>query len=174
MTSILGQSDSTVYHATIPFYLGGSADVLRFPHYVPGMTYATCELTGEDVGQISNSLGHYELMICVREDLDRAAQLVSQLSRYTCEAKLEPGETMDLSDYFGDSTIRALLFAQPDLGSCGFELAGERCGLLLCLGITQDELEFRHSEGVEKLLELLKKHGVFPYTEPSRPSVLSD
>jgi len=96
LTPILGRPADTVYHAVVPFYLGGFADVLEFPNYAPGMTYITADLTGEDVGQLPSSLGNYELMICVRENLPRAADLISRLARCTCDSKLEAGDTMDL------------------------------------------------------------------------------
>jgi hypothetical protein len=171
LTQILGKAGDMVFHAPVPFQFGGFADVLPFPNFVPGATYVTAELSGEDVGQQPSSLGHYELMICVRQELAKAADLVSKLARYTCEAELEPGQTMDLGTYLGDATIRALLFAHPRDEAVRFEFLGERYGLLLCIGITAEELAFGRSKGTEKLLVLLKEHGVFPYTIPDRPSV---
>src|SRR5687767_12669006 len=123
LTPFLGSPGEMVYHATVPFYLGGFADVLPFPNYVPGMTYVTADLTGEDVGQLPSSLGNYELMICVRADQTRAADLISRLARYTCDAVLEPGETMDLN-FFEDSQITALLFTHPGDGPVQFDLFG--------------------------------------------------
>lgn len=171
LTPILGQPAEHVYHAAIPFQLGGSADVLAFPNFVPGMTYVTAELTGEDVGQRPTTLGNYELMICAKEPLDQAGNLVSRLARYTCEAELEAGETMDVGEFFGDSTIRALLFTHPRQEPVQFEFSGTRYGLLLCIGITTEELAYGHSQGTAKLLDLLKQHGIFPYTVPDRLSM---
>lgn len=171
LARILGKPGEMVFHAPVPFELGGFADVLPFPDYVPGATYVTAGLTGEDVGQRPCSLGHYELMICVRRELPMAADLVSKLGRYTCDAKLDAGETMDVGAYFGDSTIRALIFTHPREEPVRFEFLGERYGLLLCVGITAKELAFGRSRGTNKLLALLKEHGVFPYTTPGRPSV---
>jgi len=173
LTPILGNPAKTVFHATIPFQLGGSADVLPFPDYVSGATYVTAELTGEDVGQKQTSLGNYELMVCTRQNMPEAADLISRLARYTCEAKLEPGETMDLGTFFNDSTIRALLFANPRDEPVHFEFFGKQHGLLLCIGITAEELKFGRSQGTGKLLALLKQHGVFPYTIPNRSSVVN-
>jgi hypothetical protein len=157
-------------HAIIPFQLGGSADVLPFPDYVPGITYVTAEMTGEDVGQRPTTLGNYELMICARQELQKAGDLISRLARYTCDSELEPGETMDMGTFFGDSTIRALLFTHPAEHPVHFEFHGVRYGLLLCIGITAEELAFKQASGSERLLALLKEHGVFPYTTPDRPS----
>ncbi len=171
LTPILGKPADMVLHAVIPFQLGGSADVLPFPDYVPGVTYVTAEMTGENAGQRPTTLGNYELMICVRQELKRAGDLISNLARYTCEAELEPGETMELGTFFGDSTLRSLLFTRPREQAVHFEFFGERYSLLLCIGITAEELAFKQVNGSDGLLALLKQHGVFPYTTPDRPSV---
>lgn len=174
LTQLLGEPSDIVFHATIPFELreaGGSADVVPFPSFVEGVTYVTCELTGEDVGQQPSSLGHYELMMCVRSELPAAADLISRLACYTCDAVVEPDETMDIDDFFEDGSLCALLFAHPLAPDTRFEFGGERYGLLLCIGITASELEFAKVHGREPLLALLKEHGVFPYTVPGRPSV---
>jgi hypothetical protein len=171
LTPILGKPADTVLHAVIPFCLGGAADVLPFPDFTPGVTYVTAEMTGEDVGQRPTSLGNYELVICARHELHKAGDLISNLARYTCDAELEPGETMDLGTFFGDSTMRALLFTHPCEQPVHFEFLGQRYGLLLCIGITAEELAFKQAHGSESLLALLSQHGVFPYTTPDRPSV---
>ena len=171
LTPILGRPSDTVFHAVVPFYLGGFADVIEFPNYVPGMTYVTADLTGEDVGQLPNSLGNYELMICVHENLSRAADLISKLARYTCDSKLEPGDTMDLGDHFSGSAIKALLFTHPSDQLVQFDLLGQRCGLLLCIGITGEELSLKQTDGSASLLALLMEHGIFPYTVLQRESV---
>lgn len=171
LTPILGKPAEMVYHATVPMYLGGFADVLAFPSYVNGITYVTAELTGEDVGQLPTSIGNFELMVCFREEHSRGADMVSRLARYTCEARLEAGATMDLPDFFRDSAIKALLFAHPGDNPVQFQLAGQRCGLLLCIGITAEELAIKQASGSDVLLALLKQRGVFPYTILERESV---
>ena len=171
LTPILGKPADTVLHAVIPFQLGGAADVLPFPDFAPGITYVTAEMTGENVGQRPTSLGNYELMICARKELQKAGDFISDLARYTCDAELEPGETMDIGTYFGDSTIRAVLFTHPREHAVHFEFLGQRYGLLLCIGLTAEELAFKQRHGSESLLALLKQHGIYPYTTPDRPSV---
>ena len=170
LATLLGKPADVVGHAMIPFALGGAADVLHFPAYVPGMTYVTAELTGQDVGQLRTQLGHYELMICAKQELPEAAEFISQLARYTCEAKLEPGETMDCGPFFG-TKIKAVLFTTPGEQATYFQFLGKRYGLLLCVGITGAELKFARAQGTDKLLTLLREHGVFPYTMPNRESV---
>jgi suppressor of fused protein SUFU len=171
LTPILGKPANTVLHAVVPFQLGGSADVVPFPEFAPGISYVTAEMTGEDVGQRPTTLGNYELMICARHELKKAGDLISRLARYTCDTELEPEQTMDIGTFFGDSTIRALLFAHPGDQPVHFEFLGERYGLLLCVGITGDELAYKKTHGSTSLLALLKRHDVFPYTIPDRSSV---
>ncbi len=171
LTPILGKPADSVYHATIPFQLGGSADVVPFQSEEFGVTYVTAELTGEDVGQQPSSLGHYELMLCTRQALPLAAEFLSRLASYTCEAELEAGQAMDIGEFFGDGTLRAVLFAHPDEQPIHFEFLGQRYHLLLCVGITAEELAFAHSHGGDELLVLLKQNRFFPHTTPDRPSV---
>jgi hypothetical protein len=171
LKSVLGPATNQVFHAVQPFYLGGFADVLEFPSFVPGRTYATADLTGEDVGQKPGRLGNYELMICALEPLPSAANLISKLARYTCDAVLEAGQTMDLPGFFGDSTIRALLFAHPRGEPVTFSFLGQSYSLLLCMGVTAEELAFGRSQGTARLLTALKKYGAFPYTTPNRATI---
>jgi hypothetical protein len=174
LTPILGKPADMVFHAAIPFQFrdaGGSADVVSFPGYVPGATYVTAELTGENVGQRPSSLGHYELMICTHQELSAAADFISRLACYTCDAELEAAQTMDIGECFGDSTLRAMLFTHPNDQPVHFEFLGHCYSLLLCIGITAEELAFARSRSADELLALLKQHGVFPYTTPNRSSV---
>ena len=158
LTRILGEPAHTVFHAMIPFDFrdaGGSADVVPFPNYTPGATYVTAELTGTDVGQRPSSLGHYELIICTRQELRKAADFISRLACYTCDAReLEAKTTMDIGEFFGDSTLRAMLFTHPGERPVTSRFSGQRYSLLLCIGITREELAFARSRGTGKLLTL--------------------
>jgi hypothetical protein len=109
------------------------------------------------------------LMICTRSPANWAASLISRLARYTLEATLNPNETMDCA-MFGESQITALLFARP--GTPSFSVLGQEAGLLLCLGITQSELDFHHGHGAEALLAKLREASVFPFTDLDRQPVL--
>jgi len=120
---------------------------------------------------LPSSLGNYELMVCVREESSRAADMISRLARYTCEAELEPGESMDLTNFFSDSVIEALLFTHPAEQPVQFECLGQRYGLLLCIGITGAELAFKRANGADQLVAMLRERGVFPYTVLHRESV---
>ncbi|SFH56590.1 suppressor of fused domain protein [Planctomicrobium piriforme] len=168
LESILGPAEDIVHHAPVPFELGGDADVLEFTQKIPGVTYVTADLTGSSLSK-PNTNGQYELMICLREKADWAPYLLSRLGAYTCGTVLEPNDTMDIALSIPQPTnLTALLYV--DYAS--IVLKGRRAGLLLCLGITADELELARNEGVEELLSRLKKSGVYPYTDLARSSVL--
>lgn len=170
LEAILGSADDQVFHAVVPLYLGGSADVLRFHPPGMGVTYVTSDLIGED-GQLQNELGNYELMICLRSDDNWAPNLISQLARYTLEAQLNPWETMDIGPALPKgSRLTALAF----IPHATFQVRGRDCGLLLCLGITSDELDAYHEHGSAFVLDHLKVKGVFPFSDLVRGSVLSE
>jgi hypothetical protein len=46
------------------------------------------------------------------------------------------------------------------------------CGILLCIGITSEELTYSRENGSDRLSEILKEKSVFPYTIPDRSSVI--
>ena len=171
LTKILGKDAGSVYTAAPPFYLGGFADVVPFPSYISGMTYGTADLTGPATAQVPNCFGQYELVMCMKQEDARAASLISMLGRYTCDVNLEPFHTMDLPRHFEDDTLRALLFVPLSDPPHSFEVLGQRCGLLLCMGITREEMQFTRTASSKRLVVLLKEQGVFPYTIPDRPPV---
>lgn len=170
LESIFGPSDDGVFHSPLPFHLGGAADVVPFRRHLDGVTYVTADLIG-DTRSKPNQLGQYELMICLREHSDWGPELISNLATYTLEAVLEPTETMDVAPSLPQPTqITSLLFvAYSEL-----EFEAKPCGVLLCLGITEDELRYRHECGYDQVVEALKSAGVFPFTDLCRQSVLAN
>jgi hypothetical protein len=171
MVVILGPPEDFVHHAPQPLYLGGFADVLEFRHYIPGFAYVTSDLIGESQ-QHKSRLGNYELIICTREKSEWAPNIISRLAKYTLEAALQPGDTMDLGDAVSEgSTISALIFAEPEVKNNQFDVGGLKAGLLLCIGITTEELNVCHQQGSDVILKKLKEQGIFPYTDLRRKTV---
>ena len=52
-----------------------------------------------------------------------------------------------------------------------FAVGDESASLLLCIGITQAELQMRHKEGAGKMIERLRNANVFPFTDLERVSI---
>jgi hypothetical protein len=174
MQSILGKSDKMVGHATTPFEFGldagGAPDIVYFRNYVPGVVAVTCELIGDD-DQIPNALGNYELAICRRAESDWGNHIIKRLAYYTLQTPLEPGQTMDIgSGIPAGSTISAVLFT--DFGR--FVVRGRRAGILLCLGITREELAACRQGRGDSVEAALKYAGVYPFTDLNRKSVSLD
>jgi hypothetical protein len=171
LQTILGKCDGTVWYAPAPQHSQGFADVLRFREYIPGVTYVTCDLVGNSK-QVPNKWGHYELMLCTRQENDWAPALLSRLARYTYDATLHPGDTMDLGNGApADSKIAALLFARPDPPADSFIVMGAPSNLILCIGITADEFDACKNFGSGVMLRMLKEHGVYPFTDFTRESI---
>lgn len=146
----------------------GSADIIYFKHHLQGVVSVTSELIGRD-DQVLNDLGNYELMICHREEEEWGADIIGRLAYYTLEAKLSPGETMDMAEAAPeDSTIAAFLF----FNYATFKVCGRKAGLLLCVGITADELKACRAGKRDKVEKALKSAKVYPFTDLYRDSVL--
>lgn len=172
LESLYGPADEMVGHAAAPFDLGadlgGGADVIYFKNHVDGVITVTSELIGRDDQQL-NSLGNYELAICTRSEAPWAGALISRLAYYTLEAKLEPGNTMDIGPALPHgSSIAAFLFF--DFGR--FIVRGRSAGVLLCVGITADELQACYSGRRAEVENALRQAAVFPFTDLQRKTVL--
>jgi hypothetical protein len=167
LASVLGCAHENVFHAPFPFMLGGQADVVAFLRHLDGAVYVTSELTGKPDACYAD----YELMICHRSQDKWGPNVLSRLAPYTQEAHIGAGETMDIDAATpAGSKIKAFLFDTY----ATFTLFGRACELRLCIGITEPELHFTFEHGAEPLLELLKRHGVYPFTDLERDSVPLD
>ena len=172
MERVLGKSADTVGHGTIPFQfgaeMGGTADIVYFRNHVDGVVCATAELIGCD-DQPVNDQGNYELIICSREDDEWGQNIIGQLAHYTLESVLNPGETMDIGPATPEgSTIAAFLYC--DYGR--FRVRDRDAGLLLCLGITSDELSECRAGNRFRVESALKDAGVYPFTNLFRESAM--
>jgi hypothetical protein len=170
---VFGKSDGVVSHAVVPFQLGydagGRADVVHFSEHVTGLVSSTCELISED-GQLPNSLGAYELAICHRAPDPWYAQVLSSLAYYTLETRLESGQTMDIGPLVPrGSTISAFLFEE----FARFAFQGRSAGVLLCIGITPDELVACRCGQVDRVRRALESKHIYPFTDLRRRTSLS-
>ena len=170
LESIFGPQGNSVLHASIPFFVGqdngGASDVFIFPEHQKGFAYSTFDLIGcED--QIQNKIGNYELAICHKTDLDWGPELISQLAYYTLEEEVNSGETMGVGSW-SEGDITSLLFHEYGV----FSFHETKCGVLLCVGITDSELEFAEENGSDGLIQALKENEIYPFTIFDRPSVV--
>ncbi|MFO0919246.1 MAG: suppressor of fused domain protein [Planctomycetaceae bacterium] len=163
-----GDSEDKIATSPVPIYLGGGADVLLFKKHLDGVVYVTAGLIG-DGRQKKTELGEYELMMCFREENDWAPSLLSRLAPYTFESALHPSDTMEIGPALPEnSNIAALLFVPY----AKINLNDKDAGVLLCMGITIEELEECKRNGSSAVLAMLKTAGIFPYTDIMRGCVL--
>ena len=138
-----------------------------FSHHLDGVAYVTADLTGKPDACYAD----YELMICHRAPGDWGPNLISRLAPYTQQAYIGAGESIDIASATpAGSRIKAFLF--DTYGAFLSVWARERASALH--RITKPELEFKLRHGPERLLELLKRHGVHPFTDLDRDSVPLD
>lgn len=171
LESQFGTAEDLVGHARVPLEFGveagGAADLLYFKKWVPGRLSVTADLIGAE-GQIANDQGVYELAICHRNDETWGPNIISRLANYTFEIPLHPGESMDIDSVVPEgSTVVAFLFCDV----ARFEFRCKPAGVLLCLGITAEELSACRAGRTEQVLGALRAAGVFPYTDLRRRSV---
>ncbi len=168
LEEVLGRAEEVVATAPFPIYLGGSADVMFFRNHIEGVVNVTAGLTGLS-GQEENRQGNYELMICHRDDDETGMRIISQLASYTLDNPINPGETMSIGDAAPeDSTITAFLF----FDYARIRVLDQAAGLLLCLGITSEELKACRSGHRERVEKALRETQVYPYTIWHRESVV--
>lgn len=166
-----GRMENVIRHSPVPFEAGeaagGLADVVYFHDHVDGELAVTSELIGRD-GQVQNELGNYELAICRREEKGWGDYMISRMAYYTFKHELNPWDTMDISSIVPKgSTVSALLF----LEFARFEVRSRKAGVLLCLGITPDELAACRAGRTTAVVNALNESDYFPYTDLNRPSV---
>lgn len=172
MECVFGKSADVVLHAVVPFEfgfdLGGRADIVQFKDHIDGVIYVTCDLLGNSK-QVQNNLGTYELAVCHRFDENWGHEVIAALAYYTLDARVEPGHTMDIaSSTPEESLITALLFDEL----ARFDFRAQPAGVLLCIGITADELLACREGQRDRVLAALKSKGVYPFTDMGRRSVL--
>jgi uncharacterized protein (DUF779 family) len=89
---------------------------------------------------------------------------------YSFEAKLEPGETMEIPKN-GEPNI-CIVFDEYKLGDKDFLIGKRKHSLLLVIEVFRDEMEYAMQNGSDLLLKKLKGRGYYPYSDLDRPSVL--
>jgi Suppressor of fused protein (SUFU) len=171
MERLFGPPADTVGHAVVPLDFGpdagGAADVIYFKQHIQGTLAVTCELIGRD-DQVASKLGNYELAICSRTSDPWGGNVISRLANYTLHTSLNPGETMDIASAVPDgANITAFLFLEYGR----LKVRGRKAGILLCLGITVEELALCRTGKAKAVEKALMNHGVYPFTDLWRSSV---
>lgn len=184
MPKILGKQYPSVGHAIVGFNVGGAVDMYYYEPKEGGTLFATQELvrpTGEK--SVKNAKGYYELVALTKQPFAnvkigegpfgeierRMCGIFTGVARFSYKAKLEPLETCEFPVHGEDN--RCLIFDSYE-GYQAFQLEGETHSFLLIIEVFRTEMEYARANGTQRLIELLKEKGHYPYSDLNREPVV--
>jgi hypothetical protein len=185
LEEILGKSHNLVGHAIISFEIGGTVDMYYYPNGIKGTGFATMELIQPDgTGPVPNRNGTYELVAFTKLPYTsdttethpfnlierRTCGIFTAIASYSFEAKLEPGETMEIPE--DDGQNKCIVFDEYKPDNKEFLIGNQKHGLLLVIEVFRDEMEYAMENGSQELLKKLKAKGYYPYSDLDRRSVI--
>ena len=172
LEQIFGPAEDMVWHAPVPLEIGGGADVLIFKQHLNGCVYVTADLTGPATSQLLDGGEQYELVMCTRQPAGWAAKFLSIYAPITHEAVLQHLDTADMVQFTPNERMTKLAFTQFPTIDTKFDLFGNPCHLLLCVGLYKEEFEKSRAFGDNQILiDALDNAGVMPFTDPDRDPV---
>ncbi|MBI1372717.1 MAG: hypothetical protein GC159_08150 [Phycisphaera sp.] len=182
----LGAEHDIVMHAIIPYSVGGGLDLYYYPNGVSGTAIATKELSvvpGQ--GSANRVYRNYELVMFTPHalDLDNAGdddtpfgkshatinRVLNAIARYSEIASLNPHETSEFPDGFGDLSGKCFIFDGYALHD---DEQTDRFGLLLIMEVFRSEMQYAMDNGGAKLIKLLRDAGHYPYSDLDRAPVV--
>jgi len=166
----LGRKEDSVIYPIIGFEFGGPPDLLLFRNTpgVKGTTYVTSDLLFFE-RQPKNSLGRYEVAICLANENKWAEHVLFKLSQATVAEVFDVGHTADITAWVDKECMaKGLLFTKL----VAFTFGGQPFGVLHSVGVTRDELDYALQHGSDDLLRRLSAAGAFPVTDLNRASVV--
>ncbi|NGN97873.1 suppressor of fused domain protein [Grimontia sp. S25] len=183
MASFFGEENHLHYFSIIPASAGGNYCMYYYPNSGRGGTsIATKQLSTDDgTGAYSVAMGRYELVIQTRHrmpesgeikfgdsDFGKANQQLSAVlqtvATYAQNTQLEPFQTIESAE--GPHWYGAILLGLQNSTSQQHDF-----GMMLIVQVHKSELEFARKNGTEKLIGLLEKHSMFPFSDLDRPPV---
>jgi len=170
MQKKLGSPIDKVFHAIVPFHFGfdknGAADVFLFKRPDNYISYVTGDLIGTK--QKPSDCGNYELLSIMKDGQEWGAKLIRVLAYYTLDASINSGETMDIGNTGKNVGFEAIIFDKY----AETVIDGNKIGIMLVIGITKKELDWKFKNSGMALIQKLKEAKVYPYTIPKRKSIL--
>jgi hypothetical protein len=184
MERLMGKQHDIVMHAIFPYAIGGGLDLYYYPNGIPGTGVATMEVSElPDQGSSNAVYSCYELVMFTRHplDLDQAKQpetafgkahsninsVLNCVAPFSATAKLNGNDTCEFPAEMEKLAGKCLIFhnyGPHDNQQRGF-------GVLAVIEIFRSEMDFARKEGGEKLIQLLKDAGHFPYSDLDRQPV---
>ena len=186
LENVLGKMHNLVGHAIIPFAIGGAVDMYYFPNHIKGTGFATMELLDPDGnGPKKNRLGTYELVAFTKHDYNENEEIqtpfnlierktcgfLTSIGMYSPQAELNPKETIEVPNGENkENTCLVFDLYEPD--GKKFKIGNREHHLLLCMEIFRSEMDYARQNGSDKLFEILKEKGIYPYSDLDRKPVI--
>jgi hypothetical protein len=181
---LLGPMHGLVGHAIIPYFVGGAVDMYYFPNVTEGTACVTMDLIEPDgTGPLPSKAGTYELIAFTRHKIGDASAaeafkaierricgIFTTVGRYSKGATLNPGETCEVPVKGGPN--RRLVFDEFTNAERRFAIGDKVHALLLCIEVLPQEMKFAMKHGSRQLLDRLKSHGAYPYSDLDRQPVV--
>jgi hypothetical protein len=178
----LGKEHDMVMHAIIPYSIGGGLDLYYYPNGIPGTAIATKELSEmPNEGSSNSAYRSYELVMFTRHSLslDDAKDdntpfgqahgninaILNLIARYSATASLNPNETCEFPEDMEHVGGKCLIF---DGYACHSDELARDFGLLAIIEIFRSEMSYAREHGGTTLIERLKQHGAYPYSDLDR------
>lgn len=92
--------------------------------------------------------------------------MFTTIGNYSSQAVLNPKETCEVPTAHEENAC--LIFDAYK----GFQIANRIHHLLLCMEIFRSEMDYARANGTDKLIELLKNAGHYPYSDLNREKVI--
>ena len=179
---LLGPMHGLVGHAIIPYAVGGPVDMYYFPNATDGTAFVTMELIEPDgTGPLPSKVGTYELVAFTRHKIDdpsserafktierRMCGVFTTLGRYSTQAILNPGETCEVP---AKDRGRCVVLDEFTSAERRFLIGDRAHALLLCIEVFPEEMSFAMENGSGLLLDRLKSHGFYPFSDLDRQPV---
>ena len=180
MEDILGKEHDMVGHSVVPYALGGGLDLFYYPNGIAGTAIATKELCEVlDECPSNNLFQCYELVMFTHHPIDLDVSqdestpfgrihesinaILHCMAPYSEQATLNPGETCEFPAEIETVGGKCLVF--DDYGTTSND---EQFGLLALIEIYRSEMNYAREHGGKALINVLKEHGVYPYSDLER------
>jgi hypothetical protein len=186
LEKLLGQMHALVSWAIIGFEMGGPVNIYRFPNTPYGTAFVTMELIEPDgSGPVPNRTGTYELIAFTKHPIEttdgpsspfnriesRIRKIFTRIANHSYDTRLDPGDTCDIPPDDSDEGFCLVLDEFKSEGN-EFVINGRKHGLLLVIEVFRSEMEYAMEKGSNRLLDLLKEKGHYPYSDLDREPVV--
>ncbi len=160
----IGHVDEASIMAIIGFDCGGPVTLCTVGRgHESFVTYVTCELAVRDE-QRPAEFGRYEVMMTC-DDKAWAHKILTKVAQMSLETVFAHGHTIDIGPVVAsDCLVQGLVVEE----FARVPIDGRNYGILYFHGVTRSELEFAMEFGTDKLLERLRRAGVYPHTSVRR------